>query len=42
MYEFHTPRELFKVAAQLRTSLTEKQIDKKIENLIDRLNLSEC
>jgi ABC-type multidrug transport system ATPase subunit len=42
MYEFHSPRELFKVAAQLRTNLSDKQIEKKIENLIERLNLKEC
>ena len=42
MFEFHTPRELFKVAAQLRTNLTERQIDKKIDNLVERLNLKDC
>lgn len=42
MFEFHTPRELFKVAAQLRTNLTKRQIDKKIDNLVERLNLKDC
>ena len=42
MYEFQSPRELFRDAAQLRTNLTQTQISKKIDNLVDRLNLWEC
>jgi ABC-type multidrug transport system ATPase subunit len=29
-------------AARLRTNLTRRQIEKKIDNLIERLNLKEC
>lgn len=42
MYEFQTPREHFRVAASLRTSLSPEQIEKHIDELILRLNLKDC
>ena len=34
MYDLQNPRELIRDAARLRTNLSEKEIEKKIDNLI--------
>lgn len=40
--ETYTPRELIREAAQLRTNLSAAEIEQRVDNLIQILNLEEC
>ena len=42
LLETFTPEESFRFAAKLRTSLSSKSIEAKVNDVIDRLGLREC